>query len=133
MDYPNLASAIRPVTHSLELPIPIFEGLPELNLLSDTENDPRSIDSNPSLDKDSFHPAVLPRLFFSQGELNDLVRDLSLSKESSELLASRLKEKNMLEPGTQITFYRKRHTEFLPYFSQESDIVYCSDVEGLLS
>ena len=39
----------------------------------------------------------------------------------------------MLEPGTQITFYRKRHIEFLPYFSQESDIVYCSNVEGLLS
>ena len=133
LDYPNLASAIRPVPHSLELPIPVFEGLPELNLLSDVENDASSSDSTPSLDKDSFHPAVLPRLLFSQGELNDLVRDLSLSKESSELLASRLKEKNMLEPGTQITFYRKRHTEFLPYFSQESDIVYCSNVEGLLS
>ena len=83
-----------------------------MNLLSDVENDASSSDSTPSLDKDSFHPAVLPRLLFSQGELNDLVRDLSLSKESSELLASRLKEKNMLEPGTQITFYRKRHTEF---------------------
>jgi len=33
---------------------------------------------------------------FSQKELNDLTRDLNLSKESSELLASRLKEKNLL-------------------------------------
>ena len=30
---------------------------------------------------------------FSQKELNDLVRDLSWSKNSAELLASRLKEK----------------------------------------
>ena len=30
---------------------------------------------------------------FNQGELNDLVRDLCLSKESAELLASRLAEK----------------------------------------
>ena len=30
---------------------------------------------------------------FSQNEFNDLVRDLNLSKSSSELLASRLKEK----------------------------------------
>ena len=30
---------------------------------------------------------------FSQNELNDLVHDLALSKESSELLASRLAEK----------------------------------------
>ena len=34
-----------------------------------------------------------PPQLFSQSELNDLVRDLSLSKESSELLASRFKEK----------------------------------------
>ena len=33
---------------------------------------------------------------FSQFELNDLVRDLGLSKESAEVLASRLKEKNLL-------------------------------------
>ena len=32
-----------------------------------------------------------PKLF-SQGQLNDLVRDLNLSKESSEILASRLGE-----------------------------------------
>ena len=41
-----------------------------------------------------FPPSSLPQLF-SQGELNDLIRDFNLSKESSELLASRLKEKNL--------------------------------------
>ena len=69
---------------------------------------------------------------FSQGELNNLTRDLNLSKESSELLASRLKEENLLQPGTLITFYRKRHIDFLPYFTYENDIVYCNDVPGLL-
>jgi hypothetical protein len=42
---------------------------------------------------------------FDQNELSDLMRDLNLSKNSSELLASRLKEKNVLQPGTKITFY----------------------------
>ena len=42
---------------------------------------------------------------FDQNELSDLIRDLNLSKHSSELLASRLKEKNVLQPGTKITFY----------------------------
>ena len=37
-------------------------------------------------------------------------------QESSELLASRLKEKNLLQPGTFITYYRNRHAEFLPFF-----------------
>jgi len=55
------------------------------------------------------------------------------SKESSELLASRLKEKNLLKPGTLISFYWKRHEEFLPYFTQENEIVYCNNVEGLLN
>ena len=39
--------------------------------------------------KKKWHP-------FSQKELNDLVRDLRLSKDSAELLASRLKEKTPL-------------------------------------
>ena len=37
---------------------------------------------------------------FSQSKLNDLVRDLSLSKESAELLASKLNEKHLLARDT---------------------------------
>ena len=70
--------------------------------------------------------------FLSQGKPNDLTRDLNLSQKSPELLALKLKEKNLLQPGTLIIFYRKRHIEFLPYFAQENDIVYCNDVAGLL-
>ena len=65
---------------------------------------------------------------FSQNELNDLVRDLSLSKSSSELLASILKEKNLLSNGTCITFYRHRHQELLHFFFEEKDLVYCTDI-----
>lgn len=36
---------------------------------------------------------------FSQNELDDLVRDLNLSKQAAKLLASRLKEKKLLSPG----------------------------------
>jgi hypothetical protein len=42
---------------------------------------------------------------FDQNELSDLIMDLDFSKDSSELLASRLKEKNVVQPGTNITFY----------------------------
>ena len=52
---------------------------------------------------------------FSQGQLNDLVRDLNLSKESSELLASCLGEHGVLDSGTKITFYRN-WDEFLLRF-----------------
>ena len=69
---------------------------------------------------------------FSQNELNDLVRDLNLSKSSAELLASRLKEKSLLSHGTRITFYRNRHQEFLRFFFEEKDLVYCTNILCLL-
>ena len=46
---------------------------------------------------------------FTQRQLNDFVRDLNLSRESSEILASRLGEHGVLDPGTTITFYRNRN------------------------
>ncbi|GFS68728.1 uncharacterized protein TNCV_1959311 [Trichonephila clavipes] len=72
-----------------------------------------------------------PQLF-NQKELSDLVRDLNLPKEASEILASRLKEKKMLTPETNITFYRTREKICYRFFSQEKDLVFCNDVDGLL-
>ena len=69
---------------------------------------------------------------FNQAELNDLVRDLGLSKELSELLASRLKEKNMLQKETNVTFYWNREKDLLAFFKTDKDFVYCCDVAGLL-
>jgi len=78
------------------------------------------------LDDDDLHP-------FSQEELNDLVRDLNLSKSSAELLAFRLKEKNILSDSARITFYCNRHQEFLCFYSEEKDLVYCTDIAQLLN
>ena len=69
----------------------------------------------------------------NQKQLNDLVRDLGLSKENSELLASRLKEVNVLTKDTKVTFYRNRDEEFRKYFSIEDSLVYCNNVEGLVN
>ena len=43
-----------------------------------------------------------------QIELNDLFRDLNLSKEPAELLASWLSEKHVLRSGTSVSFYQYR-------------------------
>jgi hypothetical protein len=43
---------------------------------------------------------------FTQSILNDLIRDLELPKDVSELLASRLRNKNLLALGTLSYFYR---------------------------
>ena len=85
--YPNLPSAIRPILHS----VPVFEQLPPLEYLSDVEERSNSNDTDFEIHEDSV------RRGFDYHELNDLVCDLGLSKKASEILASRLNEKNLLE------------------------------------
>ena len=41
-------------------------------------------------------------------------------------------EKNLLEQGTKITFYRTREKDLLPFFTQEDYLTFCLDVRGLL-
>ena len=126
-------SAIRPVPRSEELSVPVFEGLPQLQSTISSEDDLSSTDTETTFVDRDFPPSVLPPQLFSQEELNALARDVNLSKESSEHLATRLKEKNLEKPRTFITNYRNRHAEFLPYyFTQEKHIVFCSNVEGIL-
>ena len=128
--YPNLPSAIRPVPHSDEVPVPEFTTLdsPE----DDADQGPS--DKNAEEDSDFSDPLVdltTPKLF-SQAELNDLVRDLDLPKKSAELLSSRLNDKNLLAPGTLVSFYRNREKDLLQFFEMEDDFVFCNNIRGLL-
>ena len=61
-----------------------------------------------------------------------MIRDLSLSKESSKVLASRLKDRNLLQHGTKITFYRTRDKEIVPFFDDQLNFVFCKDIPGVL-
>ena len=65
--------------------------------------------------------------------MNDLVRDLRLSKESSETLASRLGEHGILDSGTKIAFYRDRDDLLIRFFTMENDFVCCNNIQGFLS
>ena len=60
-----------------------------------------------------------------------MTRDLGLSKENSEVLASRLRDRNFLKPGTKIAFYRKREDVLPRIFSISDEFVFCNDIEGL--
>ena len=87
---PNLPSAICPVPHSAKLPIP--KPPSDLPVISD-ESAECSEDSSTEFD-----PCVSERRphFITQEDLNDLVRDLNLCKDKSELLVSRLQQWNLL-------------------------------------
>ena len=73
---------------------------------------------------------VLPRQ--NQENLSNLTRDLTLSKEYSEVLESRLKDRNLLQHGTKITFYGRRDKEFVPFFDDQLNFVFCKDIPVVL-
>lgn len=94
VQYPNIPSAMRPVPHSDEVPIPAVP----LHLLDIRSSETSSSEGKQAEDEEynpSTSRAGKPQCF-TQDELDDLVRDLGLSRESAQLLCSRLAEKNFL-------------------------------------
>ena len=75
--------------------------------------------------------AVATPLQFNQAELNDLITDLNLPQETSEVNASWLTEKN-LQPGTDITFYHTKEKVLLSCFSTENNLFFYNNVGGLV-
>ncbi|KAI6650107.1 hypothetical protein LOD99_6189 [Oopsacas minuta] len=128
IDYPNIPSSISPVSHKENLPIPIspfLEGIIEPAYISSSEEDYINFDEDLS-----WKPH-----FPNQQELNDLVRELGLTKSNAELLGSRLREWNLLDPSCKISIYRKRHHNFASFYkySLSNSLCYCSDVVGLFN
>ena len=80
----------------------------------------------------NFLPKSSEPILFNQEELSDLIRELNLSKESSELLASRLNDQILLQQGTKITIYRTRDEEFVRFFEELPGFLFCIDSPGLL-
>ena len=139
IQYPSIPSAIRPVQHCDEIWVSVFKrpGLEPVITYCyqfSPDPDPEIIDDveSPDDSRDEDFIKSKPLQTFNQEELNDLVRDLALSKAASELLASRLHQRNLLSPLTKISYYRDREQGFLPYFAQRENCVYCCDIEGLL-
>ena len=121
---------MRPIPRSDQIPVPSFTHLPQIDdedsaslshLSQDQQENSEFQRSGSSLDR---------RSPFNQLKLNDLVRDLYLPKQSAELLASRLQEKNLLHPDTSATFYRKRE-DLLKYFTSKDGLVFCNNIDNL--
>ena len=127
--YHSLESAMRPVPHDESLPIP---APPEDGLNSDENSSDTDVTGNPVVIDPDYEEEEDAKLnLFSQAELNDLVRDLSLSKQKAEILASRLQEKGLLEKSVNVSYYRKRNFELSSFFTVNGPLCYCNDILGL--
>ena len=111
--YLNIPSALRPVPHGEGISVP--EHPKEFTIDSDDEDEDKSTSGSPEPPA-STEPHVshgrssVPQPHnLTQDGLNDLVRDLVLSKSKSELQGSRHKQWNLLENNIGISSFRSRH------------------------
>ena len=88
VQYLVVPSAIRPIPHGPDLPISEPDGKMEYS--SDSEHSDMTVEAEDDAYKPEEDDQPVP---LTQVELNDLVQNLNLSKESSQLLGSRLKRK----------------------------------------
>lgn len=127
ISYPEVTSVTKPVAQKPSDRVPISRE--NLELLEDENVGNNGTQSDDSID---FDTAEGPQLF-TQTQLNDLVRDLMLPKSRSELLGSRLQEMNLLAPGTSFAWYRNREKDYIPFFAEDDELTYCTDIHGLMA
>lgn len=104
--YANVSSISMPLPHSPAIPVPKRPS----SLSSSSSSMDTNSESDSSSGEEFRQPTITEPHLISHLELNDLVRDLDLTKEKSEILGSRLQQWNLLQTGVQITTYRKRHS-----------------------
>ena len=103
--------------------------IPSSDAMSNEESDTEHNDSDAGVMDYTYDPDsdIKKPHFISLAELDDLVRDLSLSKEKSERLGSRLKEWNLLESGGTVSHFRNRHCKLAAYYAVEHGVCFCQD------
>jgi hypothetical protein len=74
----------------------------------------------------------MPKLF-TQAKADDLIRNLYIPKHKGKLLNSRLKEKNLVQNGFNITCQRRRSTPYLEFFKTAGELTFCCNIVGLLA
>ncbi|XP_051563221.1 uncharacterized protein LOC127446368 [Myxocyprinus asiaticus] len=128
--YPDLPSSIALVPHCHELPVstPQKREQPSLEESSKSESEKDVVDPD-----DNFRGGAEERnpYYPNQKDLNDLIRDLGLTKSSAELLTSRLKQWNLLDESVQVADQRKRHQPFSSFFTRQDGLCFCHKVTSL--
>ena len=123
--YADVSSVVKTVPHQEDFPVPS----PPSTAANEKEIEEQITSSDSS---DEYTPDVdSSPLLVNQARLNDLVRELNLTKRNSEILVSRLQEWNLLEPGTKVSVYRCRTKQLEAFFSMTNSMCICKDIVGL--
>ena len=116
--YPDILSAIKPVPHGPGVPVPTPAEKGDLEV--DMEG-VKAEDTDILVTSEPTSSMTLPRPLI-QSQLNDLTRDLGLSKENAQLLGSRLSESNLLFKETTFYWIRNREEKYRRFFEVDSPL-----------
>lgn len=122
INYANCTSVMKPVPHDDNFPVPTTPKQIAIETVIDHSTASKSTSNESAYEESSVDPDYVPEdepHFLDQAELNDLIRDLGLTKEKSELLASRMLQWNLLKSETKVTFYGDRNNELAKFFLKE--------------
>jgi hypothetical protein len=118
--YTDVSSALKPMPHGVGLRVP----QPHLETTksgpsqeSETEDAQPSVHYVPDCQNKSAH-------LINKKELNDLDRDLKLTKQA-ELLGSRLQQWNLLSQGTKLSRFRARNTCLSLFLHLKNSVCVC--------
>uniref|UniRef100_A0A1B0DGY2 Uncharacterized protein n=1 Tax=Phlebotomus papatasi TaxID=29031 RepID=A0A1B0DGY2_PHLPP len=132
--YPRVSSVTLPVPHKLGSPIPqpveIDQTRENAHVDGGTTQGDVNITTNDA-DFDHEFADDSPHLV-SQPELNDLARDLYLTKEGTEVLGSRLQQWNLLKSDTKTTFARRRNENIAKFFEMKKGFCLCRDPAAVI-
>ena len=131
--YPDIPSLIVSVPHSAQLPIPNSSPQEREQISEDDsiilKNEEDTSDCEDYITGDELDEKK--PYFFKQQDINDLIRELCLTKCNAELLTSRLKQWNLLDSSVRVAEQRNRHQDFSSFFATENKLCFCHNVNRL--
>jgi hypothetical protein len=106
--YPDVESATKPIPHDYSISYPTPPATWSTDSSSDDNSTSNESHSSKAQSSDFELPDHSEPHLITQGELNDLMRDLNLTKAQSEILGSRLQQWNLLASDAKVTLCRTR-------------------------
>ena len=72
------------------------------------------------------------QITFSQEELNNLTKDLTLSKDKTADLVLELMNKYLLQKDNLVCNYHKQNPDLVTFFKTDAPVSCCNNIEGFL-
>ena len=127
VNYPDISSSIAPIPYCSKYSVPVPPGPDEVQ--DDNSDEMEQMEAE-DMDYQPKVPEKTPH-FPNQKVVNDLIRDMGLTKSNAELFISRMKQWHLVKEEVRVTSQRSRHEPFSDFYTLRDGLCFCHDVPGL--